>query len=199
MNADSESAHSTSQKPRTGSEQATGQHIRFSIPTKNDGKAVFDLVKRCPPLDTNSVYCNLLQCHHFAATSVKVESAASAGAGTGLLGFVSGYRPPQQENTLFVWQVAVADQARGMNLGVRMICSILAREENAAVTQVHTTITPDNDASWGLFKKLARNLDCEIDSEVLFSGEEHFGGDHKDEVLVSIGPFSHQQVLSTAD
>jgi len=106
---------------------------------------------------------------------------------------------PQQENTLFVWQVAVADQARGMNLGVRMICSILAREENAAVTQVHTTITPDNDASWGLFKKLARNLDCEIDSEVLFSGEEHFGGDHKDEVLVSIGPFSHQQVLSTAD
>lgn len=167
----------------------------FSRPSKSDGKGVYNLVARCPPLDPNSLYCNLLQCHHFSATSVKVELEESCE----LVGFISGYRPPEYDNTLFVWQVAVAEKARGMNLGVRMIRNILAREENADVTRVHTTITPDNDASWGLFKKLARELDCTFESEVLFSGNAHFGGDHKDEVLMSIGPFTPQAQLHRSD
>ena len=161
---------------------------RFGRPVSTDGARVHRLVASCPPLDPNSLYCNLLQCSHFAATSVKVESAGDGE----LVGFVSGYIPPAENHVLFVWQVAVSEQARGMNLGVRMIRSILERPECAAVNTVHTTITPDNAASWGLFKKLARELGCDYHSSVLFSRNVHFGGAHDDEVLVAIGPFPSQ-------
>ena len=171
----------------TASEDASRRSpLSFSRPVDSDGARVHQLVASCSPLDPNSLYCNLLQCSHFAGTSVKVESPAS----DGLLGFVSGYRPPPVPNALFVWQVAVAEAARGMNLGVRMIRHILEREECAGVDRVHTTITPDNAASWGLFKKLARELGCDYRSEVLFTRERHFAGNHDDEVLVDIGPFT---------
>jgi len=164
---------------------SSGPSLRFSRPVASDGAKVHQLVASCPPLDPNSLYCNLLQCSHFAETSVKAESRP----GGELLGFVSGYRPPTAANALFVWQVAVAEAARGMNLGVRMIRQILERDACAGVDRVHTTITPDNAASWGLFKKLARELGCDYRSEVLFTRESHFAGSHDDEVLVEIGPF----------
>lgn len=167
------------------SEPDTSLTLRFGRPTSVDGARVHHLVASCPPLDPNSLYCNLLQCTHFAGTSIKVESVADGE----LVGFVSGYIPPGQDHVLFVWQVAVAERARGMNLGVRMIRGILEREECAAVNTVHTTITPDNAASWGLFKKLARELGCDYRSEVLFSRAQHFAGNHDDEVLMAIGPF----------
>lgn len=40
------------------------------VPTLEDGPGIHALVAQCPPLDTNSRYCNLLQCHHFADTSI---------------------------------------------------------------------------------------------------------------------------------
>jgi L-2,4-diaminobutyric acid acetyltransferase len=178
MNTDSESAEDSS----------TRLEPCFDRPVSTDGARLHHLIASCPPLDPNSVYCNLLQCSHFAATSIKVESADDGE----LLGFVSGYIPPGLDNVLFVWQVAVSGRARGMNLGVRMIRGILERPECAGVNTVNTTITPDNAASWGLFKKLARELKCDYRSEVLFSRDDHFGGSHDDEVLVMIGPFASQ-------
>src|SRR5690606_40501842 len=124
------------------------------------------------PIYPNSLYCNLLQCSHYADTSVKAESRP----GGELLGFVSGYRPPTAANALFVWQVAVAEAARGMNLRVRMIRQILERDACAGVDRVHTTITPDSAACWGLSEKLARALGCDCRSEEVFPGGSHFAG-----------------------
>ncbi|MCG2634687.1 MAG: diaminobutyrate acetyltransferase, partial [Gammaproteobacteria bacterium] len=45
----------------------------FYQPSIDDGWAVSRLIGDCPPLDTNSVYCKLVQCHHFAGTSVAVR------------------------------------------------------------------------------------------------------------------------------
>ncbi|SRR5690554_6246081 len=163
----------------------TVPELRFSRPDGTDGATLHRLIARCPPLDTNSLYCNLLQCHHFAATAVKVES----GAGD-MLGFVSGYLPPGHENVLFVWQVAVAEEARGNNLGVRMIRHILARPECRGVDTVHTTITPGNRPSWGLFTRLARELGCDYGREILFDRDRHFAGGHENEILMAIGPFA---------
>lgn len=163
--------------------------LRFAPPVSEDGLAVNRLIAACPPLDTNSVYCNLLQCHHFAGTSVKVE-APGGDSGDELVGFTSGYRIPGRETYLFVWQVAVSERARGHGLGMRMIRHLLERTECRDITTIETTITPDNKASWRLFEKLADALDCELNSKVLFGGDSHFGGGHKDEVLVTVGPFS---------
>ncbi|MDA3870409.1 MAG: diaminobutyrate acetyltransferase, partial [Gammaproteobacteria bacterium] len=91
------------------------KHIELRKPISTDGAAVHRLISQCPPLDTNSMYCNLLQCTHFADTSVAAVQENE------LVGFVSGYIVPQRADTLFVWQVAVGDKARGQGLAGRML------------------------------------------------------------------------------
>lgn len=53
---------------------------------------------------------------------------------------------------------------------------------------LETTITPDNEASWALFRSFARDFGAAVEESVLFSRERHFGGSHDDEVLLRIGP-----------
>jgi len=71
--------------------------LNFRQPTAEDGYPLNQLVANSPPLDPNSVYCNLLQCTHFAETSVAVEESGQ------LVGFISAYIPPAKLDTVFVW------------------------------------------------------------------------------------------------
>lgn len=159
--------------------------ITFRPPTDRDGHALHQLVSRCPPLDTNSVYCNLLQCSDFAETAI----AAVADDGR-LLGFISGYRPPKRPDTLFVWQVAVDEAARGLGLGSRMLLELVRRLAPEGVRYIETTISPGNDASEALFRKVFAMLDAPWDRTLLFSRETHFDGQHDDELLYRAGPFT---------
>ena len=158
-------------------------NITFRKPRSTDGLAVNRLIADCPPLDTNSVYCNLLQCSHFADTSIAVERDGE------LVGFISGYRPPAKPETLFVWQVAVSPNARGIGLGKRMLATLAERLRPAGVKFIDTTITPDNEASWALFRSVARQFGADTAEDPFFLGDEHFGGNHADEILLRIGPF----------
>ena len=90
-------------------------------PCVTDGASVNALIARCPPLDRNSLYCNLLQCAHFSATSALAEQEGK------VIGFASGYRLPDEPETLFIWQVAVDRIARGRALGKHLIFDILSR------------------------------------------------------------------------
>ena len=158
--------------------------IALRIPNAGDGEALHRLVQDSPPLDENSVYCNLLQCTHFAETSIV---AASPGA---LVGFISGYLIPARPDTLFVWQVAVSAQARGLGLATRMLNQLLERSICAQVRWLETTITEANSASRALFQGLATKLDTALKSEIQFDQENHFGGKHDSEYLLRIGPIS---------
>jgi L-2,4-diaminobutyric acid acetyltransferase len=161
-----------------------GASASLRQPHADDAPAVFDLIARCPPLDTNSRYCNLLQCSHFAATSIMAPSPDGAA-----LGFVSGYRIPDRPDTLFVWQVAVDPSARGLGLGLRLLRDLLARAGLADIRFLETTIGPDNRASWALFERLAWGLSAATATTTLFDSQRHFAGQHPDEVLLRIGPF----------
>ena len=145
---------------------------------------VFNLVENCPPLDTNSSYCNLLQASHFAGTSV---AAILDGK---LVGFISGYIIPDRPDTLFIWQVAVSEQARGLGLASHMLQHILARAHCSNVSFLETTITADNQASWALFTRLAKSLSTELQSAPWMDKQKHFAGLHDSEALVRIGPFN---------
>ena len=160
-------------------------NIRLRKPTLTDGTAVHALISRCAPLDSNSLYCNLLQCFHFADSAILAEDNTES-----LVGFISGYRLPQQPDTLFVWQVAVDSRARGQGLASQMLLQLLAHQNNE-VQYLHTTITEANSASWNTFKRLARKLKTEFSSHELFNREAHLGGEHDSEFLIQIGPFSH--------
>lgn len=146
--------------------------------------AVFSLISSCPPLDTNSSYCNLLQCSHFANTSVAAEKAGH------LVGFISGYIIPDRPDTLFIWQVAVSEQARGLGLASRMLEHILNRSHSTSIQYLETTITQDNEASWALFKRLSRSYNANFTSSTWMDRDKHFEGLHDSEELVRIGPLN---------
>ena len=146
------------------------------------------LIAACPPLDTNSAYCNLLQCSHFADTCVLAERETEDGFQ--LVGWISAYRPPAAPDELFVWQVAVHESARGLSLARRMLEALLARPAFQGVTRLTTTITEANAASWGLFGSFARHHGARLHKRPHFERDAHFAGAHDTEFLVTIEPLT---------
>ena len=163
--------------------------ILLRAPTADDAAKLHRLVAECPPLDPNSLYCNLLHCTHFSATSVAAVKKDEDSQEDRLVGFISAYIPPGQPDTLFVWQVAVSAEARGVGLARRMLDHIVQRPACAEVRYIDTTITPGNKASWALFESWARQHDAPTSSYVHFERDRHFEGRHDDEYLMRIGPF----------
>jgi len=127
----------------------------------------------------------LLQCSHFAETSAIATTPDSR-----VVGFVSGHAVPAKPETLFIWQVAVHADARGLGLGKTLIKDILSRPRAAAFNTVHTTITETNKPSHGTFTSLARDLHANISTSVFFDRKTHFNGQCDSEMLWQIGPFS---------
>ena len=105
-----------------------------------------------------------------------------------LVGWVSGYRPPNRPDELFIWQVAVDLDARGRGLGERMILSLLARPAAQGVAFLTSTVTGDNRASWRLFEAIARRLDAPLEKTAHFERETHFAGKHDTEWQARISP-----------
>lgn len=168
--------------------------MRIDLPTvrkpvAEDGAKVWELVQACKPLDENSMYCNLLQSDHFAGTCCLAEISQE------MVGWVSSYVLPNDPETLFVWQVAVAEKARGRGLGTMMLQSILRRPQCQAVNRMQTTITADNNASWSLFRRFARFQDSQMDIQPYYTQALHFQERHKTENLVTI-PLVKQQALA---
>lgn len=159
------------------------QDVSLRRPRAEDGAEVWRLVRDCAPLDRNSLYCNMLQCDHFAETCVIAELDGEA------VGWVSGYIVPEEPDTLFVWQVAVAEKARGRRLAQRMIQAILERDACAGIDSLKTTITGDNGASWAMFRAFAAAMQAPLDSGPHFTRDDHFEGRHATEHMVAIGPF----------
>ena len=166
-------------------------NFAFRKPVAADGPAVTALIAQCPPLDPNSAYCNLLQCTHFADHCVIAERHGA------IEGWVSGYRPPSEPESFFVWQVAVAPAARGQRLGSRMIEELLDRPSAQGVDYLITTVTDDNVPSWALFKGLAKQWNTALAKSVLFDRDTHFAGAHATEWLARIGPLPRKPGGST--
>lgn len=158
--------------------------ITLRSPERRDGAALHRLVAQCPPLEQNSIYCNLLQSTHFADTCVAAEQSGS------LVGFISAYLVPGRPDTLFVWQVAVGARARGRGLATRMLNHLLERPACRAVTHLETTVTASNDASWALFEGFARNHGASLRRTTLFARDTDFEGAHESEILARIGPLA---------
>ena len=167
--------------------QVFGRPIQSSIrkPIARDAIQVNKLIAACKPLDSNSIYCNLLQCTHFANTCALAVHKDEA------IGFVSAYVLPQQPATLFVWQIAVAPEARHQGLGKRLIKEILSRQVCAAVTHLEASITEHNEASWKLFLSLAEEYGCHYKKRLLFDKQKHFSGQHETELLIRVGPLKN--------
>ncbi len=151
----------------------------FRKPNAKDGAGIWELVRACKTLDENSLYAYLIQADHFRDTCVVSEIDGV------IVGWISGHMIPGKD-TFFVWQVAVSPKARGLGLGKAMLLELLQRNETDNATTLTTTITPDNDASWGLFRSFARHIGRALTDIPHFEKETHFGGAHDTEHLVTI-------------
>ncbi len=171
-------------------------HIKDELELRHaratDGFQLNQLVAASPPLDTNSVYCNLLQCQHFADTSV---AAVLNGE---LVGFISGYTLPNDPEALFIWQVVVSQKFRGQGLAKRMLNWLVAQPSTEGAYHLITSITPDNQASWSLFEGLARTWQAQVSKDMLFERERHFANQHDDEYLLRVSPLPNRPQQSLA-
>ena len=175
----------------SGTGRDSSEMLRLRKPTAADGPAITRLIATCTPLDPNSAYCNLLQCTHFADFCIVAECNGQ------IVGWVSGYRPPTEPDSFFVWQVAVAKAARGRRLAQRMINALLNRTSIEDTTHLITTVTDDNIPSWALFNGLARAWGVALTRSAVFERDAHFGGAHATEWLARIGPLPSRHSKST--
>lgn len=152
--------------------------VTVEPPAAGDAGAVRDLVAATGVLDVNSRYAYALWFRDFADTSVVARSGAD------VIGLVSGFRRTAAPSTLFVWQVAVSDAARGRGVAAAMLDGLWARLPG--LDHLETTITADNDASIALFSAFARRHGMPIRREPLF-GEPELGSHHEPEDLYRIG------------
>jgi len=169
----------------TGTHKETSKagRLLFREPIANDGPALYELVQRCKPLDLNSRYCYLILCKHFSSTCVVAEHQGV------VLGCMTAYVPPDQPDTLFVWQIAVDASLRGQGVAKRLLAEVLARPALQGIRFVEATVNPSNDASRNIFKSLARQYDCEINETLLFAEDLLGDGEHEQENLIRVGSF----------
>lgn len=72
-----------------------------------------------------------------------------------LTGFVSAYRLPNDPQTLFVWHVDVAEEARGAGLASLMMGHLMRFPACEGVTRIQTAIRPTDESAWTLFRRFA--------------------------------------------
>jgi L-2,4-diaminobutyric acid acetyltransferase len=162
--------------------EAKAMSIVYRKPGLADAASIHALIDECKPLDLNSPYAYMLLCTDFADTCAVAQREGR------LVGFVSGYRKPDDNSVLFVWQVAVSPRGRKQGVGKGLLEEIIARPEQAAVRHLEATINPSNRASWALFETFAKKRGARCATQTLFR-EEHFGHQgHEEERLLRISP-----------
>jgi L-2,4-diaminobutyric acid acetyltransferase len=169
------------------SEATNTQAALFRQPAVTDAEAMWRLVRDSGRLDPNSAYCYLLLCRYFADTCLVAEH------GGVLRGFVTAFVPPGEAATLFVWQIAVAEEARGQGLGTQLLQRLLELPACRHVTQVEATVSPSNAPSRRLFESFAR-LQGAVCEQVqgggfaaaLFPDADAAGGGHEAEPQLRI-------------
>jgi len=159
------------------------EELLFRTPTEEDGKDVWQLIKDTSVLDLNSSYSYLMWSKFFDETSIVVETNEK------LVGFISGFIQPKSPDTLFVWQVAVDESARGKGLASRMLRENLQSDTCRNIRYLEATVSPSNEASKALFRKLARDLGTTCEVTECFTENQFPGSGHEDELLFTIGPF----------
>lgn len=156
---------------------ASPQDVTIRTPTTSDGGAMWRLARDTGSLDLNSSYAYLLLARHFASTS---RLAVADGEP---VGFLSGYRLPEDPSCLFVWQVAVDERMRGRRVAARLLDA--AVDGSPGVTRVETTVTTDNADSRRLFSRWAQRRGATLTETTGFEAA-HFPDGHEAEPLLVI-------------
>jgi len=156
--------------------------INYRHPFFKEGLAIYELVKRCPPLDTNSIYYYYLLCRDFSKTCVVAEQDNH------IISFLSAYRKPQEQDCLFIWQVAVSKESRGQHIATNMLKWLIKQLSYANINILETTISPSNHASQALFRHFAQKYQARCKTSDFLDISIFGDHTHEAEILFRIGP-----------
>ncbi|MFJ6611699.1 diaminobutyrate acetyltransferase [Streptomyces sp. NPDC091289] len=165
----------------SGTRPAQRKKPVFRTPRPEDGIAVWELVRDTPGLDTNSRYFYVLWFRDFADCSLL------ATVDDEIVGFLLGYRRPEEPDTYFVWQTAVSPRHGIPFLGVKLFEAAADRQRERGARYVEATVSAENKAILMVLKQYARKRSAEVADRVLFPSG-WLGEGHHDEVLHRIGP-----------
>ena len=140
-------------------------------------------MKNTSGLDTNSPYQYVLWFRDFADCSLL------ATVDDEIVGFLTGYRRPEEPETYFVWQTAVNPRHGIPFLGVKLFEAAAERQRARGARYVEATVSAENKAIVMVLRQYARKRSAEVADSVLFPAR-WLGDGHHDEVLYRIGPLN---------
>ncbi|MGW0704205.1 diaminobutyrate acetyltransferase [Streptomyces sp. NPDC002867] len=155
----------------------------FRAPVPQDGPAVWKMVEDTPGLDSNSLYYYSLWFRDFA------DGSLVATVHDELVGFLTGYRRPEEPETYFVWQTAVSPRHGIPFLGVKLFQAAADQQVANGARYVEATVSAENKAIIMVLKQFAKKHSAPIETRVLFPSSL-FTDSHHDEVLYRIGPLT---------
>ena len=171
-----------STRPRDLQRKTETSADRFRRPQASDGATLWRLADAGGTLEVNSPYTYILLSDHFADTCVIAERD---GVPTG---FVAGYMIPTRNDTVFVWQIGVAPEARGRGLAKALLTALLEQTRKLGVRYLEATVTPSNKASEALFRAFARDHGAACTLDPGYTEDLFPGGAHEPERSFRIGP-----------
>lgn len=159
--------------------------LRYRTPNKFDGKHIWELVRAGGKLDLNSPYFYLAMSHWFSQSCMLVEDTETKR----LIGLVIGFRHPSNRNKLFIWQIAVDEQYRGLGIALNLLDQLT---EDSEIRFVEATISPSNYSSRRLFEKWATAKHVDIKKSSCFVETDFPDQLHEQEDLYVIGPLKRE-------
>ncbi|RPJ51527.1 MAG: diaminobutyrate acetyltransferase [Methanobacteriota archaeon] len=145
------------------------------------------LVANRPYVGLNSRYTYFLLAKDFSETCIVAEMNGR------IVGFSSGYIPPNRQDTFFSWESVVHQEYRGNGLQKTML---LHQLKITKVKYLEGTVNPSNEISTKNFNELADMLNADCESNILFSEEDFDNDGHEAELLVRVGPICLERILS---
>lgn len=132
----------------------------------SDGALLWEIARDAKGIDLNSPYAYMMLCQNFCDTSAVVEVFGQPA------GFVTAYRLPKRPQVLFVWQIAVLPEFRGLGIGQRLLDGLVDLPGCATVRTMETTVTPSNRASEALFTGFAKTHGARLDIREGFASSD---------------------------
>jgi len=148
-----------------------------------EGALLWELARDAGGVDLNSAYAYMMLGRNFSTTCAVVEVFGLPA------GFVAAHRLPQRPDVLFVWQIAVVPEYRGLGLARRLLDGLVDLPGCVGVRKMEATVTPSNKASEALFTAFAKARGAALKIEGGFTKLD-FPEDeqHEEERLFTIHP-----------
>ena len=157
--------------------------VAIRQPAPDDGALLWHIARDAGGLDLNPPYAYMMMCRNFTDTCAIAEVAGQPA------GFVLAHRIPARPDTVFIWQVAVLAQYRGLGIAKRMLVDVV---ERAGTQVLEATVTPSNATSAAVFAAFAKDRNAKLTVRPGFTAEDFPQGQiHEAEDLYVISPLTN--------